>query len=141
VIAQEYLETPFDWRIGVLDGSPLFACKYHMARGHWQIYNWSTSQADREGDSETLPLNQVPHDVLQTATRGASLIGDGLYGVDLKEVRGKAHVIEINDNPNIDAGVEDAVLGDELYLKIMNSFYNRIERERKAPRFVSYTEN
>ncbi|WP_146505421.1 GNAT family N-acetyltransferase [Rubinisphaera italica] len=142
VIAQEFLQTPFDWRIGVLDGSPLYACKYHMARGHWQIYNWSlTDKKDVEGDSETLALNQVPAHVLQTAVKGAALIGDGLYGVDLKEHQGKAYIIEINDNPNIDAGVEDAILQDDLYLQLMNSFYNRIERERKSPHFVSFRED
>ena len=29
--AQEYLATDFDWRVGVLDRRPLFACKYFMA--------------------------------------------------------------------------------------------------------------
>ena len=33
------LPTDFDWRIGVLDGEPLYACQYYMARGHWQISN------------------------------------------------------------------------------------------------------
>ncbi|MCB0781519.1 MAG: RimK family protein, partial [Flavobacteriales bacterium] len=32
-IAQEYMPSDFDWRIGVLDGRPLYACKYFMARG------------------------------------------------------------------------------------------------------------
>jgi glutathione synthase/RimK-type ligase-like ATP-grasp enzyme len=55
--------------------------------------------------------------VLKTAIRVGNLIGDGLYGVDLKEINGKAHVVEINDNPSIDSGVEDEILGDELYLR------------------------
>ncbi|MGV3741090.1 MAG: RimK family protein, partial [Burkholderiaceae bacterium] len=37
ILAQEYLPTEFDWRIGVLDRRPLFACRYFMAPGHWQI--------------------------------------------------------------------------------------------------------
>ena len=37
VVAQEYLPTTFDWRVGVLDGRPLYVCRYHMASGHWQI--------------------------------------------------------------------------------------------------------
>jgi glutathione synthase/RimK-type ligase-like ATP-grasp enzyme len=36
-------------------------------------------------------------------------------------------VIEINDNPNIDYGVEDKILGDSLYSKIMLSFLKRLE--------------
>jgi glutathione synthase/RimK-type ligase-like ATP-grasp enzyme len=50
-IAQEYMPSDFDWRIGVLDGKPLYACKYFMARGHWQIYNWgSDTKKGQEGD-------------------------------------------------------------------------------------------
>jgi hypothetical protein len=35
--------------------------------------------------------------------------------------------MEVNDNPNIDAGYEDAVLKDELYARILRSFVERIE--------------
>jgi glutathione synthase/RimK-type ligase-like ATP-grasp enzyme len=37
------------------------------------------------------------------------------------------YVIEVNDNPNIDAGVEDKVLKDEIYLRIMRVMLARIE--------------
>ena len=40
-------------------------------------------------------------------------------------------MIEINDNPNIDAGVEDQVLKEEMYRRIMDVFLRRIEL-RKA---------
>src|SRR5690606_37326646 len=36
LIAQEFIKTEFDWRIGVLDNAPLFACHYTMAPRHWQ---------------------------------------------------------------------------------------------------------
>jgi len=39
VLAQEFMFTEFDWRIGILNREPLYACKYFMSRGHWQIYN------------------------------------------------------------------------------------------------------
>jgi glutathione synthase/RimK-type ligase-like ATP-grasp enzyme len=39
LIAQEYLPTDFDWRIGVLGGQPLFAVQYLMVKKHWQIVN------------------------------------------------------------------------------------------------------
>lgn len=61
------------------------------------------------------------------ALRACNLIGDGLYGVDLKTFAGKTYVIEVNDNPNIDAGHEDQVLKEELYKRIMASFLRRIE--------------
>ncbi len=135
VIAQEFMESDYDWRIGVMDNLPLFACKYYMARGHWQIYNWqSAGSGDFIGKSETLPVSQVPAHVLKAALKATSLIGSGLYGVDIKEVDGKAYVIEVNDNPNIDESIEDRLLGDELYLRIMQSIFNRIEIERMQKR-------
>lgn len=34
LLAQEFTPTDFDWRIGILNGEPLYACKYYMAKGH-----------------------------------------------------------------------------------------------------------
>lgn len=128
VIAQEFLPTPFDWRIGIFNRQPLFACRYYMAKRHWQILRrGSDGQKTDEGRFDTLPVEQVPTAVMRTALKAANLIGDGLYGVDLKEAGGKVYVIEINDNPNIDAGVEDQVLKEEIYLRIMRVLLSRIE--------------
>ncbi len=140
VIAQEFLKTGFDWRIGLLDNTPLFACKYFMADGHWQIYNWARDEKQDEftGNSEAVPINQVPAHILKAAVKASSLIGDGLYGVDLKDVNGHSYVIEVNDNPSIDAGIEDALLQDELYLRVMTSIFNRIEKERSKSRYLLY---
>ena len=73
----------------------------------------------------------MPEPLLNTALKAANLIGDGLYGVDLKQVGKKVYVIEINDNPNIDAGMEDKILKDELYLAVMQYFVRRIEEKKK----------
>lgn len=138
VIAQEYIRSDFDWRIGIMDGKPLFASKYYMAKDHWQIYNWNSSNINNlAGDFETVPIDAVPPAIVETALKGSSFIGDGLYGVDLKYVDGKVYLIEINDNPNIDADIEDAVLKDDLYRTVMQSFLSRIERARNIPRNVS----
>ncbi|MCM2374631.1 RimK family protein [Aporhodopirellula aestuarii] len=133
VIAQTYMRTDFDWRIGVMDGRALFACKYHMARGHWQIAKHdSASPANpRFGKADTLPVETAPRKAVATAVKAANLIGNGLYGVDVKEVDGQFYVIEVNDNPNLDSGVEDAVLRDELYRRIMESFVRRIEATKQ----------
>ena len=32
LIAQEYLYTQYDWRIGVLNNKPLYACRYSHGR-------------------------------------------------------------------------------------------------------------
>lgn len=127
LIGQGFMPTEFDWRIGVLDREPFYCCKYFMAGKHWQIYDNTKTGEDSVGNFETWPVAAAPPEVLKTALRVANLIGDGLYGVDIKEVGGKAHVVEINDNPNIDAGVEDKVLGDETYLRVMRVFLKRLE--------------
>ena len=131
LLAQEFCFTEFDWRIGVLNNRPLYACKYYMTKGHWQIYDHAQDkEKDKTGDVETLPLSKVPKHVLSTALKITREIGDSLYGVDLKEKDAKALVIEVNDNPNIDAGIEDAVLGDELYVNILREFVRKIEESK-----------
>jgi glutathione synthase/RimK-type ligase-like ATP-grasp enzyme len=35
--------------------------------------------------------------------------------------------IEVNDNPSIEAGIEDVVLGDRLYEVVMQEFLRRLE--------------
>ncbi|PKP32765.1 MAG: RimK family alpha-L-glutamate ligase [Bacteroidetes bacterium HGW-Bacteroidetes-16] len=131
VLAQEFLPTDFDWRIGILNGEPLFACKYFMARGHWQIYNHDSSGKTQMGSFETVPVNKVPKHVMRNALDAASAIGKGLYGVDIKAFNEKSVIIEVNDNPSIDHGVEDAILGDELYRLILREFLDRLERKHR----------
>lgn len=131
LLAQEYFYTDFDWRIGVLNDRPIFACKYYMTKGHWQIYDHGkANDKDFSGPSETLPLSKVPKHVLNTAVKVSHHVGDSLYGVDLKEKNGKAYVIEINDNPNIDTDIEDAIAGMDLYHNIIHEFVRRIEEKR-----------
>ena len=131
VVAQEFMKSAFDWRITIINGTPLFACKYYMVDNHWQIISNAADGSRDYGRFECLPIEMAPRKCVMTALKGANLIGDGLYGVDLKEVDGKFYIIEINDNPSIDAGVEDEVLRDELYRRIMSVFLSRIEH-RKA---------
>ena len=134
VIAQEFAASEFDWRVGVLDGKALYVCRYHMARGHWQIQKSLGEKRRVYGRTDTLAVEDAPKAVLELAVRAANLIGDGLYGVDIKEVGDRLLVMEINDNPSIEAGTEDAVLKDELYLGIMQSFYDRLERRGQRER-------
>jgi glutathione synthase/RimK-type ligase-like ATP-grasp enzyme len=133
LLAQEYVYTEFDWRIGVLNREPLYACKYYMSRGHWQIYNHGAKGTAKSGGFETIAVSDAPAEVVKLALKATQPIGDGLYGVDLKQVGNKPPVvIEVNDNPSIDAGVEDAHLGNELYLRVMQEFLRRMERKRQG---------
>jgi glutathione synthase/RimK-type ligase-like ATP-grasp enzyme len=127
VVAQAFTPSEFDWRIGVLAGKALFACRYHMARGHWQIVATGASGKRRYGRVEAVPLDQVPAEAVDLGVAAARLIGDGLYGVDVKQTGDRFLVIEVNDNPNVDAGCEDAVLGERLYLSVMEWFRERLD--------------
>jgi len=127
IIAQAFVPTEFDWRIGILDRAPLYACRYYMARGHWQIYNHEKKGSARFGRCDTLAVADAPPEVVQTALKAANVIGDGLYGVDLKMIGDKPVVIEVNDNPSIESGIEDHVLKDALYETVMASFRRRLE--------------
>lgn len=133
IIAQTFVPTTFDWRVGICDQQPLYACKYYMAPHHWQIHHTDRAGRHRFGAVETIAVADVPPQVVRTARRAANLIGNGLYGVDLKQVGRRCYVIEINDNPNIDAETEDAILGDALYDRIMRTFLQRLERRSMGP--------
>jgi glutathione synthase/RimK-type ligase-like ATP-grasp enzyme len=129
VLVQEFLPTDFDWRIGMLDRQPLYAAKYYMAPHHWQIIKHEPASGRvRYGRWETVPVEEVPSTCLDVATRAANLVGDSLYGVDLKQSGAGWVVIEVNDNPSIDHGVEDLVLRDRLYQTVMESFLRRLEK-------------
>lgn len=128
LIAQKFLPTAFDWRIGVLNGEPLFSVQYLMAKKHWQIVNHERQGRPDEGGFRSFRLTETPADVLDTAVRAARCIGSGLYGVDIKATPEGIHVIEVNDNPNLDHGCEDAGEKDEVWTRLTQWFIDRLER-------------
>ena len=97
-----------------------------MARGHWQIIKHGPNGA-REGGSKTFPIADVSPRVIEAALKAASAIGPGLYGVDIKETNGAIVVIEVNDNPNLEHGVEDLVGKDEVWTRLLQWFIKRID--------------
>jgi glutathione synthase/RimK-type ligase-like ATP-grasp enzyme len=131
VIAQEWLPTAFDWRVGVFDRRPLYVCKYFMAKGHWQVVKRESGRKF-EGSTVALSVGEAPEIVVRTAVRAANLLGDGLYGVDLKQDGQQCYVMEVNDNPNVDAGNEDGVLKDALYREIMGVFMRRVQERKRV---------
>ena len=117
IVVQEYIESRFDWRIGVLDNELLYACRYIIPSETFKI------QASVNGhivycDVECVPADQVPPGVIDLGIQAAKAIGNGLYGVDLKERDGKLYVIEVNDNPSLEGG-EDAYYPD-VFRRIVN---------------------
>ena len=130
ILAQEFMYTEFDWRIGVLNHKVIYACQYFMSKAHWQIIKHSSGGRSSGGDHKSWPLVDVPETVLKTALDAVRYIGNGLYGVDIKQTARGVFVIEVNDNPNIDAGVEDGSQGDALYSDILSEFLVRLNQRR-----------
>lgn len=134
ILLQEFMYTDYDWRIGIFNHKPIYACQYFMSKGHWQIYNHNSKKGTTSGKSTALPICDVPEKVIRIAIKAARLIGNGLYGIDIKQSGDRIVVIEINDNPSIDSGVEDEYLGTALYDDIMREFLRRLELKRSAGR-------
>src|SRR5690606_9468738 len=87
IIAQEWLPTEFDWRVGILDRRVLFVARYYFPAGHWQIIKRDEQRHKlSEGSTEAVPIEKAPHEVMRAALESANLIGDGFYGVDIKQV-------------------------------------------------------
>jgi glutathione synthase/RimK-type ligase-like ATP-grasp enzyme len=128
LLAQKFLPTEFDWRVGVLSGEPLFVCQYRMARGHWQIVKHRPDGSSREGGFRTFDLDQAPAAIIDVATRAAKPIGEGFYGVDIKQTDEGFVVMEVNDNPNLEHGIEDQVGKDEIWIKLLKWFVERFEQ-------------
>ncbi len=128
LLVQEFVPSTFDWRIGVLGGEPIFACQYFMAKDHWQVYNHGAKKpGGKEGHHKTIDVRKVPKDVMNVSLKACRLIGNGLYGVDLKQTENGIYIMEVNDNPSLDGGVEDQFLGDELYRKVLAHLVKMIE--------------
>jgi glutathione synthase/RimK-type ligase-like ATP-grasp enzyme len=130
ILAQEFMYTEHDWRVGVLDGEPLFVSQYMMARKHWQIVRHHTeSGRPLEGSFKTLAVAAAPRDVVEIGVKAARLIGRGLYGVDVKKNERGVFVIEINDNPNLVHDIEDVAERDQLWRRLAGWFLKRLQRD------------
>jgi glutathione synthase/RimK-type ligase-like ATP-grasp enzyme len=106
IVVQQFIQSRYDWRIGVLDGNLLYACKYTIPSDTFKI------QASVNGHLvycgvESVKQEQVPPHVIRLGIEAANAIGRGLYGVDIKDANGDAYVIEVNDNPSIESGEDD----------------------------------
>jgi glutathione synthase/RimK-type ligase-like ATP-grasp enzyme len=117
IVVQEFVPTKFDWRVGVLAGEPLYCCRYLIPDETFKIQAFVNGHITY-GRVETVPMGQAPTAVIETALAAAGAIGNGLYGVDLKETGNGVVTIEVNDNPTINAEEEDRHAPD-LYRRII----------------------
>ncbi len=124
LIYQEFIESSFDWRITIFNHQFLFAIKYFMVKDDWKIIKYDRKGNYINGNHECVKLEDVPAHVIAAAAKCDQFLSNGLYGLDIKEVNNNAYVIEINDNANIDAGVEDEIEGKKVYDTIIKYFRN-----------------
>jgi glutathione synthase/RimK-type ligase-like ATP-grasp enzyme len=120
IVAQQYIESKYDWRVGVLGGKLLYACKYTIPSVTFKI------QASVNGHIvycgvESVPEKAIPPQVVRLGIDAGNAIGNGLYGVDIKNNNGDAYVIEVNDNPSLESG-EDGHYPD-VYAKIVDCLF------------------
>jgi glutathione synthase/RimK-type ligase-like ATP-grasp enzyme len=120
IVAQQYIESRYDWRVGGLGGELLYACKYTIPSVTFKI------QASVNGHVvycgvESVPENAIPSHVVRLGIDAAKAVGNGLYGVDIKNNNGDAYVIEVNDNPSLESG-EDGHYPD-VYEKIVTHLF------------------
>ncbi|HXH10552.1 MAG TPA: RimK family alpha-L-glutamate ligase [Alphaproteobacteria bacterium] len=107
LVAQQFVRSGFDWRVGVLAGEVLYVCQYLIPKKRWKILTYTQGGRVISGRVRGFDLGKVDPKLLHTARQAASAIGTGLYGVDLKQVDEGYVVIEVNDNPTIAEGEED----------------------------------
>jgi glutathione synthase/RimK-type ligase-like ATP-grasp enzyme len=120
VVVQKFMPTKFDWRVGVLGSEVLYVCKYTIPSGRWK-HGTKIRGSSRIvwGSTQTIHRNEAPQKLKECAVSACNAIGDGLFGVDLKEINGDFTVVEVNDNPSIYAGEEDRKDTD-IYEKIID---------------------
>ncbi len=107
IIVQQYMPSKFDYRVVMLDGKIISVVKYIMNGNAWRIVDQDESGRIIQCDVEGLDIENVKPALIDIAKNAGNSIGKGLYGIDIKEIDNEFYVIEVNDNPNIDNGVED----------------------------------
>ena len=116
---QKFTPTSFDWRVGVLNNEVLYVCKYMIPKGKWKHGAKLRGKPTVVwGRTVALEKQTAPTRLREVALKACSVVGKGLYGVDIKEVNGDYVVVEVNDNPSIYAGYEDSKDKD-IYKKII----------------------
>jgi glutathione synthase/RimK-type ligase-like ATP-grasp enzyme len=107
LVVQQYLPSSFDWRVTTLDGRVLSVVKYVMSPGAWRIHDRDDDGKPNLCSVQIVEKSQIDPRLIDVALKAGASIGRSLYGVDIKELDDGFMVIEVNDNPNIDAGNED----------------------------------
>ncbi len=62
LVAQRFVRSQFDWRVGVLGGEPLYACHYLIPNKRWKVTTYDRGGGRRavEGSVKGFSLGEVP---------------------------------------------------------------------------------
>jgi glutathione synthase/RimK-type ligase-like ATP-grasp enzyme len=123
LVVQQYLPSSFDWRVVILGGKVLFVVKYVMSPGAWRIHDRDDSGRPNLCTVQSVEKSQVDPRLIQIALKAGAAIGSSFYGIDIKELDDGFMVIEVNDNPTIDAGSED-LNNPEVYRNVIRHLAN-----------------
>lgn len=119
LVLQEYIQSDFDWRVGILRNEVLYLCKYCIPKGGWKVKS-KINGKNVWGKTIAISRDLISPELRNICIDLSRCVGDGLYGLDVKETNSGYKVIEINDNPSIYDGYEDAADKD-IYEKIINA--------------------
>ncbi len=116
IVVQQYMPSEFDWRIITLDARVLAVVRYVFAQDKWKLME--RGQGGEWAQVVAVPREEATPKLVEVALNAANAIGKSLYGIDIKEIDGEFYVIEVNDNPTIEADGEDQG-NPEIYHEII----------------------
>lgn len=119
LVLQEYVQSDFDWRVGILQNKVLYLCKYCIPEGGWKVRS-KINGKNVWGDTIAVPKASISPELKEICINLSKCVGEGLYGLDVKETNNGYKVIEINDNPSIYDGYEN-LIDKDIYEKIINA--------------------
>src|SRR5262245_40739700 len=94
----------------------------------WQIVTHRPDGSLARGRLPSLRLAKAPGALIDIAVRAARPIGQGFYDVDVKETDRGFIIMEVNDNPNLEHGIEDQAGKDEIWIRVLKWFIERFEQ-------------
>jgi glutathione synthase/RimK-type ligase-like ATP-grasp enzyme len=106
IVAQSFVESQFDWRVGILNREVLYVCKYIIPSESFKIHATVNGHIVYCAVKSVSP-ERVPPRIVEVALQAAEAVGSGLYGVDIKEKDEQVYVIEVNDNPSLESGEDE----------------------------------
>ncbi len=106
---------------------PLFVCQYRMARGHWQMVKYRPDGPSMKAASDVRARQGAGRSRRYRGAGGAPDRGRLLRGRHQGTSDGPV-VIEVNDNPNLEHGIEDQVGKDEIWIRLLKWFIERFEQ-------------